>query len=68
MTYADRSAQDWLDIVVQESVLQQLANLRSHLSVESRIRDGTLLMHGWIRDDDTSAITAYDPTAGQFRD
>ena len=68
VTYADRPARDWLSIVVQESVLQQLANLRSHTSVESRLRDGTLLMHGWIRDDDSSAIAAYNPTAGQFCD
>jgi len=67
-TYADRPARDWLGIVVQEAVLQQLANLRSHADIRCRLRSRKLLLHGWLRDDETSAITTYDPVLGQFRD
>ena len=64
--YADRPARDWLGIVVQESVLQQLANLRSHDDIRERLEAGELLLYGWMRNDETSAITAYDPATGQF--
>ncbi len=67
-TYADRPARDWLGIIVQEAILRQLASLRSHSYIQSRLRDGRLLLHGWLRNDETSAITAYDPVAGQFCD
>ncbi|MGI9428669.1 MAG: carbonic anhydrase [Bythopirellula sp.] len=65
-TYNVRPARDWPCIVAQENILQQLANLRSHTSIPTRLREGTLLLHGWIRDDQSSAIAAYDPVAGQF--
>ena len=65
-TYNDRPSRDWLDLIVQVAILQQLANLRSHSEVRNRLQNGKLLLHGWIRDDQTSAITAYDPLAGQF--
>lgn len=55
-------------IIVQEAILQQLANLRSHADSQWRLRGGKLLLHGWLRDDETSAITAYDPVVGQFCD
>lgn len=67
-TYRERPAQDWLGLVVQETILQQLANLRSHSHIQSRLQKGELVLHGWIRDDQTSAITAYDPASGQFND
>jgi carbonic anhydrase len=66
--YSDRLAQDWLDIVVQENILQQLTNLRSYEHIQTRLRQGHLFLHGWIRDDETSSITAYNPVVGQFCD
>ena len=65
-TYRDRPRQEWLSIIVQENVLQQIANLRSYAHIQSLLRKGKLLFQGWIRDDQTSVITAYDPVAGQF--
>lgn len=67
-TYLDRPARDWIGIIVQEAILQQLANLRSHTYIRSLLQQGNLLMHGWIRDDQSSTITPYDPVAGQFCD
>ena len=67
-TYADRPLEEWFGIVVQENVLQQLANLRSHAPVQSRLRDGNLRLYGWIRNDKTSVIIAYNPVVGQFCD
>ena len=47
-------------------ILQQLANLRSQDYIESRLQEGTLHVHAWMRIDQTSAIATYDPVTGQF--
>lgn len=65
-TYADRPEEEWLGILVQEVILLQLANLRSHAEIEGRLQQGNLHLHGWIRDDRSSVISAYDPESGQF--
>ncbi len=67
-TYREGPAQARLGLMVQETILQQLANLRSHAAIATRLRQKTLHLHGWIRSDRTAAITAYDPLAGQFCD
>ena len=64
--YADRPADERLGLLVQESVLQQLANLRSHEEIRSRLEVGNLLLHGWVRDDESAAIHVYDAKTGQF--
>jgi len=65
-TYIKRPESDWLQIIAQESVLQQLANLRSHKQIQSRLDAGSLFLHGWIREDQTSAIAAFDTNSGQY--
>jgi carbonic anhydrase len=64
--YKNRPTKDWLRIIAQENVLQQLANLRSHAEILSRLSDGSLILHGWLRDDQMSTISAFDPSKGQF--
>ena len=54
------------NLMVQESVLQQLANPRSHEEIRSRLGAGNLLLHGWVRDDESVAIHVYDAKTGQF--
>ena len=66
--YADRPEHDWLGIIIQETILQQLAHFRSDTYVQSRLQQGKLFLHGWIRDDQTSSITSYEPVSGQFCD
>ena len=66
--YSDRPEHDWLGIIIQETILQQLAHFRSDTYVQSRLQQGELSLHGWIRDDQTSSITAYEPVSGQFCD
>jgi len=66
--YFDRPEHDWLGIIIQETILQQLVYFRSDTYVQSQLRQGKLSLHGWIRDDRTSSITAYEPVSGQFCD
>jgi carbonic anhydrase len=64
--YMDRPRHEWLGIIAQESVIQQLVNLCGHAIIRTRLRNGSLHLHGWMRDDETSAVSAFDPTLGQF--
>ena len=51
---------------VQENVLAQLENLRTHPSVAARIARGTLHLHGWVYKLETGDVFAYDAETGQF--
>jgi carbonic anhydrase len=66
--YINRPECEWLALIAQESVLLQLANLCGHAAIRPRLRNGSLRLHGWMRDDDTSVIAAFDPASGQFSD
>jgi carbonic anhydrase len=46
-----------IDALVEENVLAQLDNLRTHPCVASRLRAGALTLHGWV----------YDIESGQIR-
>ena len=46
-----------LTALIEENVLAQLDNLRTHPSVASRLKSGTLQLHGWV----------YDIESGQIR-
>ena len=64
----DRPEHDWLGIIIQDTILQQLAQFRSDSYVRSRLKQGKLFLHGWIRNVQTSSITAHEPVSGQFCD
>jgi carbonic anhydrase len=51
---------------VQENVLAQLENLRTHPAVAARVARGALQLHGWVYKLETGEVSAYDPAAGQF--
>jgi carbonic anhydrase len=65
-TYQNRPAKDWLRIIAQENVLQQLANLRSHEEIRCKLTEGSLVLHGWLRDDEMSTVYCYNSETGQF--
>ncbi len=46
-----------VEALIEENVLAQLDNLRTHPSVASRLKSGTLSLHGWV----------YDIESGQIR-
>ena len=51
---------------VEENVLIQLENLRTHPVVAARLARGELSLHGWVYKIETGAVFAYDPRQGQF--
>jgi len=63
-THLEGSAR--LTATVEENVLVQLENLRTHPAVASRIAGGKLNLHGWVYKIETGEVFAFDPTQGQY--
>jgi carbonic anhydrase len=58
---------DLLNITIQENVLAQLENLRTHPVVASGLAQGKLKLHGWVYKFETGQVFGYEPDIGQFR-
>jgi carbonic anhydrase len=56
-----------LSIAIQENVLAQLENLRTHPSVAARVAKGKIALHGWVYKIASGEVFAYDTEEGQFR-
>lgn len=55
-----------LKLAVEENVLVQLENLRTHPSVAAAVGRGELGLHGWVYKFETGDVTAFNPATGQF--
>jgi len=64
--YEDRPAEALLNVAVQENVLVQLENLRTHPAVAAALAGGKLKLHAWVYKIETGQVFAYDPERGQF--
>lgn len=60
------SKEQLLNVTIQENVLVQLENLKTHPSVASRLARGVLNLHGWVYKISTGEVFAYNPKEGQF--
>jgi carbonic anhydrase len=64
--YRDMPDDSLLNVTIQENVLVQLENLRTHPSVAAAVAGGKLKLHGWVYKIETGQVFAYDPGEGQF--
>lgn len=55
-----------LTATVEENVLVQLENLRTHPSVAAALGRNELTLHGWVYKFETGQVFSYDPEQGQF--
>ncbi len=55
-----------LTATVEENVLVQLENLRTHPSAAAKLARGELKLHGWVYKFETGQVFAYDADEGQF--
>ncbi|PJE01835.1 MAG: hypothetical protein CK429_35200 [Mycobacterium sp.] len=55
-----------MGMAIQENVLVQLENLRTHPAVAAGLSRGELKLHGWVYKIETGQIFAYDPERGEF--
>jgi len=65
--YADRDPVERLNVAIQENVLQQLVNLRTHPAVAARTAEGRLQLHAWVYKLESGEVFVHDETVGQFR-
>ena len=64
--YASLEGDKLLTATVEENVLVQLENLRTHPSVAAKLAKGQLRLHGWVYKIETGQVFQYDPKEGQF--
>jgi carbonic anhydrase len=64
--YADLDDENQLNVLVQENVLVQLENLRTHPAVAVRLSRGDLRLFGWVYKLETGEVFAYHAEEGQF--
>jgi len=55
-----------LTATIEENVLVQLENLRTHPTVAAALSRGKLSLHGWVYKIETGEVFAYDPEQEQF--
>lgn len=64
--YAERDIASLLNVTIQENVLAQMENLRTHPAVASGLAQGKLKLHGWVYKIETGEVFGYDAEIGQF--
>ena len=55
-----------LDELIEENVLLQMHNLRTHPSVAGRLRDGSVGISGWVYDSAQGIVRAFDKGLRKF--
>ncbi|HLF98505.1 MAG TPA: carbonic anhydrase [Methylococcaceae bacterium] len=65
--YGEREGPSLLNVTIQENVLAQMENLRTHPVVASGLAQGKLKLHGWVYKIETGEVFGYDPASSQFR-
>ena len=65
--YRDRSEEALRTLAVEENVLVQLENLRTHPAVAAGLARRELRLHGWVYKLETGEIFEYDPVSSQYR-
>lgn len=64
--YSHLSSKPLLNVTIQENVLIQLENLRTHPCIAAGLASGQLKLHGWVYKLETGQVFAYDPSEEQF--
>jgi len=64
--YPNLEGDELAETAVEENVLVQVENLRTHPAVMSRLMRGALLLHAWVYDIEHGTVHAFDPDRGQF--
>ncbi|MDX6770550.1 MAG: carbonic anhydrase [Elusimicrobiota bacterium] len=65
--YPDRTGTSQLTTAVEENVLVQLENLRTHPAVAARLSTGKLKLHGWVYKIETGEVFSFDPATHEFQ-
>ena len=64
--YAHLSGEPRWKVMIQENVLVQLENLRTHPAVVGALASGQIQLHAWVYKMETGQVFAFDPAPGQY--
>lgn len=64
--YTHLQGRDRLMATIEENVIVQIENLRSHPIVDEKLARGELKLHGWVYKFETGQVFSYEPESGQF--
>ena len=64
--YRDRPDEEKVNRLAEANVLEQIANLKTHPSVASRLAAGEVMIRGWVYDIGSGSIRQADPDTGEF--
>jgi carbonic anhydrase len=64
--YSELRDEQLLNVAIQENVLVQLENLRTHPAVAAKVASGRLNLHGWVYKIETGQVFGFQPDLGQF--
>jgi carbonic anhydrase len=64
--YGHLQGEALLEATIQENVLVQIENLRTHPAVRAALSRGALSIHGWFYRIATGEVVYYEPESGQF--
>ena len=64
--YRDLPEAARLETCVEENVLAQIENLRTHPAVFAALTRGELQLHAWVYELETGQVDSFDPDCGQF--
>lgn len=64
--YPGLSADALEDVCVEENVMCQIENLRTHPSVMAKLAAKELTLHAWVYDIETGGVHAFSDERGQF--
>ena len=64
--YPDLSDDARWKVLIQENVLVQVENLRTHPCVAAGLARNELRLHAWVYKMETGHVFAYDHASGQF--
>jgi carbonic anhydrase len=64
--YAHLDDQSKLKAAIEENILVQLENIRTHPSVAAKLAKKEINLHGWYYKIETGQVFSFDPNLGQF--
>lgn len=64
--HPDAEGEELLELMIDQNVVTQLTNLRTHPAVAARLAAGRLAVHGWHYRIETGEVRVYDESVQQF--
>jgi carbonic anhydrase len=64
--HSARPEEEKVHRLAEANVLEQIANLKTHPSVASRLSAGQVMIRGWVYDIGSGSIRQADPDTGEF--